>query len=205
MPKINNIAEKINSLLKLQGVWFFQLKENKNGELCLLEIAPRVAGTMGLSRAYGVNLPLLSLFDALGEEISIVKNNYSVEIDRALENRFYIDLDYDVVYVDFDDCLVIKGKVNTSLIAFLYQSINKNKKIILISKHDGSLENELKKYKLKNIFDEIIHLQKNDKKYNYITMKRAIFIDDSFAERKEISEKKSIPVFSPDIIENLEI
>ncbi|MDD3437692.1 MAG: ATP-grasp domain-containing protein, partial [Candidatus Gastranaerophilales bacterium] len=55
LPKINNIAEKINSMLKLQGVWFFQLKENKNGELCLLEIAPRVAGTMGLSRAYGVN------------------------------------------------------------------------------------------------------------------------------------------------------
>jgi hypothetical protein len=61
------LANKINKKLHFRGVWFFQVKENINGDLSLLEIAPRVAGTMALSRLKGVNLPLMSLFDFSGQ------------------------------------------------------------------------------------------------------------------------------------------
>lgn len=45
--KFKRIASIINSSMVFKGVWFFQLKLNINNELSLLEIAPRVAGTMG--------------------------------------------------------------------------------------------------------------------------------------------------------------
>jgi len=66
-------------------VWFFQVKENKEGELALLEVAPRVAGTMSMSRMLGVNLPLLSLFSFMGYEVNILKNNFGIEVDRSLK------------------------------------------------------------------------------------------------------------------------
>jgi DNA-directed RNA polymerase delta subunit len=137
--------------------------------------------------------------------VNIINNNYNVEIDRALENKFRLSLNFDEIYVDFDDCLIINNEINTSLVYFLYQALNQNKKIILLSKHDGDIESALKKCRLKDIFDEIIHLKKNDNKYKYIKNTRAIFIDDSFAERKEIKEKIGINVFAPDMIENLEV
>jgi predicted ATP-grasp superfamily ATP-dependent carboligase len=197
------IAQKINSCLKFRGVWFFQLKEDRYGELSLLEIAPRVAGTMALSRANGVNLPLMSLFDLLDMDLEILPNNYMLEIDRALKNKFHLDIKYDYIYVDFDDCLIFDKKINTHLVLFLYKSINDGKKIILISKHNGNLKKALKNYRLTDIFDKIIHLKKEDKKYKYILNKDAIYIDDSFSERKEIKDKLGLCVFSPDMIECL--
>lgn len=69
-PVFSNMAEVINKNLKLRGVWFFQVKEAKDGELGLMEIAPRVGGTMGLTRNMGVNLPLLTILDAMDTEIN---------------------------------------------------------------------------------------------------------------------------------------
>lgn len=51
----------------------FQLKRRENGQLVLMEIATRVAGTMEYQRSFGVNLPLLSLYNALGIPVSIIK------------------------------------------------------------------------------------------------------------------------------------
>jgi len=160
---------------------------------------------MGLSRALGVNLPLMSLFDFCDVNVSVIKNDYYVQIDRALENRFRINLDVETIYVDFDDCLIIDNKVNTSLVKFLYQGINQKKKIILLSKHDGELEKALEAFRLNELFDEIIHIGKDKVKSDYITSKKSIFIDDSFLERKNVKEKTGINVFSPDMLENLEI
>lgn len=54
-----------------------------------------------------------------------------------------------------------------------------------------------------DLFDEIIILGFDDEKYKYITKKDAIFIDDSFSERKKINDKLGLPVFSPDMVECL--
>ena len=202
-PEFEDYAKKILSKIPFNGVWFFQLKENTRGQLVLMEIAPRVAGTMALSRLKGVNLPLLACFNACHLPVSVCPNNYFLEIDRALENKFKLNLSYKTVYTDLDDCLIIDGKVNVSLVGFLYQCINEKKKIILLSKHAKPIEQTLHQYRLDNLFDQVIHLCKSDDKYKYIQEVESIFIDDSFAERQKVHEQLNIPVFSPDMIAEL--
>lgn len=198
------LAEKINSNIKFQGVWFFQVKERDNGELVLMEFAPRIAGTMGLYRCLGVNFILLSLYDAMGLDVSIINNSFDIEIDRALFARYKTNLKYEYVYVDFDDTILTKDKINTDVIKFLYQCQNENKKLILITKHKDNIYKTLEKYHIcEDLFYEIIALQKEQEKSNYIKYKNSIFIDDSYAEREKISRILNVPVFSVDAIETL--
>ena len=87
---------------------------------------------------------------------------------------------------------------------FIYQSVNKGKKIHLLSRHAGDLVNDLEKLHIdKGLFAEITVLSGEDEKWNYIHEKNAVFIDDSFAERKKVKEKTGIPVFDVDMIECL--
>lgn len=202
--EFSTIAEAINERIKFRGAWFYQVKRDKNGELCLLEIASRLGGSSLLSRAVGVNFALLSLFDIFDYKVSILKNEYQVELDRALENKYKTNLEFDSVYCDYDDCLILdKTTVNTLLVSFLYKCINEKKKIYLLSKHDGDLKKELEEFRLDHLFDEVMHIDKDSDKANFITSDKAIFIDDSNAERVNIWTKLKIPVFSPDMIDVL--
>ena len=198
------IANKINAEIDFRGAWFFQVKRRENGELCLLEVASRFGGSSLLSKARGVNLPLLSLFDAFDYDVDIVINDYSVELDRSMGCRYKLEISYDTVYVDFDDCLVLdRSVVNEELVSFLYRCLNKNIKIVLLTKHDGDLQENLKRYRLYQLFDEIIHLNAQDDKWKYIKGRSSIFIDDSHVERREVKQRLNIPVFSPEMIDVL--
>jgi hypothetical protein len=202
--EFNLIAEIINSKIKFRGAWFYQVKRDRNGQLCLLEIASRLGGSSLLSRAVGVNFALLSLFDAFNYKVGVFKNDYKVELDRALENKYKTDLQFDSVYCDYDDCLILNKKnVNVQLVGFLYKCINEGKKIVLLSKHDGDLNQELKVFRLDHLFDEVLHIDQQANKADYIDSIRAIFIDDSNAERLNIKTRLNIPVFSPDMIDVL--
>lgn len=202
--QFQKMAEIINNTLSFSGVWFFQVKERKSGEMVLMEISPRIAGTMALYRNTGVNFILLSLYDRMGYEVTVLQNDFNIEIDRALFSRFSINIEYDYVYVDFDDTIIVDDCVNTTLIKFLYEARNDNKKIILITKHLYNLQDKLRRFALSNLlFDEIIQLKKSEKKHEFIKNKNSIFIDDSFEERKEIAQYLNIPVFGLDAIESL--
>ncbi len=203
-PKFIALAEKINNVLSFRGVWFFQVKENMDGEFVLMEIAPRVAGTMGLSLGLGINFAQLSLFDRMGYNVDIIKNNYEIQIDRALYASYKTNLDFETVYIDFDDVISLESGVNTDAIKILYQFKNQKKEIILLTKHNGDIYKKLEELCIsKNLFNKIIHIEKTDEKSNYITNKNAIFIDDSFAERQKVSKNKNIPVFGVDNISTL--
>lgn len=202
--EFNLIAEIINSKIKFRGAWFYQVKRDSKGQLCLLEIASRLGGSSLLSRAVGVNFALLSLFDAFNYKVGVFKNDYNVVLDRALENKYKTDLQFDSVYCDYDDCLILdKKNVNVQLIAFLYKCINEGKKIVLLSKHEGDLNQELKDFRLDHLFDEVLHIDQQANKAEYIDSVGAIFIDDSNAERLNIKTRLNIPVFSPDMIDVL--
>ena len=197
------IAQKISKAIEFRGAWFFQLKEDKNKKLTLLEIAARLGGSSGLYRNLGINFALLSIFDAFNIDVEILLNQYDIELDRALSNKFKLNIIFDTIYIDLDDCLLLNHKVNIELIKFLYKSINEEKHIILITKHKEDLSYTLKKYRLAELFDETINIDLSDEKFNYIVKKNAIFIDDSYHERKLINEKLGLPVFSPDMVECL--
>jgi predicted ATP-grasp superfamily ATP-dependent carboligase len=196
--KVKNIAHNINQTIKFNGAWFFQIKENSNGELVLLEIASRLAGSSSVYRMKGVNFALLSLFNEFNQKVNIIENNFNVELDRALENKFRINMNFNHVYVDLDDTLIIDNKVNYKLIGYLYKYINEKKKIHLITKHKYDLKETLSKYKLNTLFESVIHLKSDDRKSNYIKHSDSILIDDSFAERKEVYDNLQIPVFGVD-------
>ena len=110
----------------------FQVKEDEKGELYLLEIAPRIADSMALYRNLGTNFELLSVYNACNIDLIIEPNDFFIELDHAFANKFIINIEYDSVYVDLDDCLIIKNKINTILLKFFYQCINNNKSIYLI-------------------------------------------------------------------------
>lgn len=201
-------AEKVNGAIKFRGAWFFQVKRDANGEITLLEVASRFGGSSSLFRAQGVNFALMSIFDAFDIPIAVLRNKYDVEMDRALDNKYKIDVKYNEVFVDFDDCIYLEKQfVNDELMAFLYRCINKGIKVSMLSRHDdiklGKLDDLLDKLRIRQVFDRIIHLDPAQKKIDFIDNTNAIFIDDSFAERKAIAEKFNIPVFSLDMVEAL--
>lgn len=199
----HDMATRINARLSLRGAWFFQVKENNQGELALLEVASRLGGTSSVHRIQGVNFALLSVFDAFGFEVSVTPNSFQVTVDRALDNRYKVDIAFDTVYVDLDDTLVVNDKLNLSLISLIYQFIEEKKKIILLTKHARDIGETMSRFRIAGLFDEVIHIGKGDHKSDHIREQNAIFIDDSFAERNAVLEKLNIPVFAPDAVESL--
>lgn len=196
------IAEELNDMLDFNGAWFFQVKEDVNGEYKLMEVAPRIAGTMGLSRNVGVNLPLLTMYNHLGEDVEILMNDNRITLDRAFISRFKSNVEYDKVYVDLDDTIVVKGNINPLLMAFLYQARNKGKKVVLLTRRRWYVQDTLQELNIApGLFDAIVCIE-GGSKADYVCG-RAILIDDSFSERKSVKKGCGIPVFDVDMVESL--
>jgi hypothetical protein len=200
-----SFANNISKYLKFNGAWFFQVKRNIAGELVLLEIASRFGGSSSVNRARGVNFSLLSIYISFGLDVKISPNTYEVEVSRSFDVLFSVNLFFDTLYIDLDDTIICGNIVNPDIMKFLFKCLNFNKRIILITRHRFNLNDTLIKYRLKDLFDEIIHLKDGQKKSEYIGNESSIFIDDSFSERQDVMINKNIPVLSPDIVSNLNI
>lgn len=196
-------AKRILSKIKINGAWFFQMKEDASGELRLLEIDIRIAGTMCYDRCKGVNFPLLSLYDYFGLPVGISVNKEKLSLDRCLRNRYLFDYEYDNVYIDLDDTIIFNGQYNTDIMKFIFQCLNKKKKVVLLSKHIGDGDAYLKQWRLDNLFSSVVWMEEEDEKYKYINPERSIYIDDSFSQRKQVAEKCGIPTFDASMIECL--
>ncbi|MBA6358063.1 MULTISPECIES: ATP-grasp domain-containing protein [unclassified Colwellia] len=197
-----NFAKNISKKLSFKGMWFFQVKENNAGVLVLMEAATRIAGSMSTNRVRGVNFAELSLYVHNATSVELAINTFQVKQERALSNKYKLNIEYKHVYVDFDDCLIIDDKVNEELVAFLYKAINNNCSIYLVTRHEYNLSVSLKKYRLTGLFDEIFHITDKSPKSAIMTHTDAIFIDDSFREREDVISK-GIPSFSVDCVEAL--
>lgn len=202
--EVENIAKVISNELSMTGAWFFQVKKDINDKYKLLEVAARIAGSMGLHRNQGINFPLLSLYIKDKKDVGIIKNPLSFQLDRAFISRYKQNFNYDNIYIDFDDTIYLNEQVNPFIMHFIYQSKNYNKKIFLITRHNKNIEETLEKISIhKNLFTQIIHITNNQKKSDYIKEKNSIFIDDSFSERMDVNKVCNIPVFDLDSIECL--
>lgn len=202
--EIQEIAVEINKRLSMRYAWFFQLKQDQNGKYKLMEISARPSSTMALYRQLGVNFALLSVLDAMGHDLKILCSELPIRLNRCYYNRYDIGLEYTDVYIDFDDTIIVDGRVNCLAMSFLYKALNENKGLHLITQHAFDIYASMGKYRIdKNIFDSIIVLDENDKKSGHIKGEKAIFIDDCFANRDEVRQKLGIPVFDVDAIEVL--
>lgn len=203
LPGIETLAAKIATRLGIFGAWFFQVKFAENGSLTLLEVAPRIAGTMATNRIRGVNFALLSLYEHNNISLALLPVAGNVRVSRALVNRYRFTLEYRHAYVDFDDTLLLKGKLCLPLMTFLFQCLNEGVGCTLITRHRGDIHQQLRRWRLESLFDEVIHLRAGEKKSDFIHRADAIFIDDSFAERREVSRAKNIPTFDLSMLEAL--
>lgn len=179
-------ASKISSYLNMHGMWFFQMKFNKNNELCLLEIGPRVSGTMMLNRVLGVNFVELALLQQQGcAGLDLAYNNISLSLARALVPVYKHDISYDNLYIDFDDTLLLREKyINAELMKLIFETKNQNKNVYLITKNTkNNLAPILSQFGIANIFDAIYHLRVDEEKVDFMKS-GSVLIDDSFIERR---------------------
>lgn len=203
--KIETIAKEIMGRIPMRGAWFFQLKRNGLGQYKLMEVATRIAGTMCVQRARGVNMPLLSLFDWMGYDVEITPQFEEVEVDRALYNVFRVGKVFRHVYLDYDDTLVVHGRVNCNLMRYLYQCLNQGIPLTVVSKHDGDLIADMKAYHISpDLFQEIIHIGRDQRKCDVICPEEgSLLIDDSFAERKEMAQAHGMTTIGVDGVDAL--
>ncbi len=198
------IAEDINNAMTFRGLWYFQVKEDLQGNLKIMEVSARVAGTMNVYRQRGVNLPLLTVYDALDYDVAILDNGFSVIMDRSLQPKYFVDISYNQVYLDFDDTLLMHYGVNTLVMSFVYQCVQKQVQVHLITKHEKNLTESMRQYHIpKELFSSITHIKQEENKVGYITAKDAIFIDNAYLERKAVFDKLGIPVFDVDAVQCL--
>jgi len=205
-PPAHEMAQKIQDVLHLRGAWFFQLKLSKTDVPTLLEVGPRIGGAMALARNRGVNLPLLSLLDAMDRDVEILCNPGSPgRAEKGFTTRFTVQPAFDHVYVDLDDTLVhANNRVEWRLVGLLYSFLNQAVGLTLLtrSKEDPLLV--LRRCRLDALFDDVVHITDGRPKSAYITEARAIFIDDSFHERQEVQQTLShIPVYDLSMLEAL--
>lgn len=202
-PSFIDIARRIEKMLPMRGAWFFQVKRDRHGTLTLLEVAPRIAGAMALSRVTGINFPLLAIFDAAGFDVGIEVFDAPIELSRSLDNHYKINFGYSTVYVDLDDTLIVNGRVNTRLVRFLYQCINERKPVHLLTRHRHDLDATLKQHRLQMMFDSIRRIDDAVCKSEFIQEHDAIFIDDSFRERRLVARARGIKTFDSSAVECL--
>ncbi len=200
--EFEKIAEEINTRIPFRGYWFIQLKRDGKGNLKLLEICTRFAGTFAHAQASGINLPLLALSDFSGKDVCALKNDYKVTTGKAFIDRYLLDLSYERVYIDYDDTVTCEGgtKVNSFVMAWLYQCKNAGKELVLISRHTATKANTLAEDMARlqipaTLFSKIYDIDEKTGKEEYIESENSIFMDNSFAERKRVADKLGIPVF----------
>lgn len=185
-PVFENYAKKIHEALPFQGAWFFQLKKSANGDLALMEVAPRIAGTSGLSRVSGVNLPLLSLYESDCVKVTIPDMIKEILVERTLTPVYSHNLNFDALYLDYDDTVIVNGAVNSEVVKFAYQCINLNKPVYLVTRHKGDIMASLRRYRLETIFDKVLQIKTNESKRIAIEHASVVFVDDSFQELEDL-------------------
>lgn len=158
---------------------------------------------MSTHRTQGINFPLLTIFEHERLPIQLLTLPGKVELDRALQNRYRTNLKYESLYIDLDDTLIFRGKINVDALRLIYSCINRQIPVSLITRHTGDLQATLTQYRLTGIFDEIIHITNGECKSKYINRDNPIFIDDSFSERKKVHRALGIPTFDCSMIELL--
>lgn len=194
--RVLSIAKKIQSKITMQGPWFFQVKEDSSGNLKLLEVGARVAGSSTYNRLCGTNLSLMNFYQTLGMPVEALPNLRSVKMHKRIKAYSTLAFDFKEVFCDFDDTVIVNEALNLKVMSFLMYCLNQKIKLTLITRHKGDIHGKLHSLRLDNFFDQIIHITDKKPKSNFIKNKKSIFIDDSFVERKDVVKKCKIPVFS---------
>jgi hypothetical protein len=189
----------------MRGAWFFQAKVTDSGEVVVLEVATRISSNSGFSRACGVNLPLLTVFDAFNENVQIRQANVVSIYIRSLHGHYQYDFQFKRLYIDLDDTLIIHGKINAHLVAYICHCRNEGKEIYLLTKHATDPVKTLESKGLLGLFQQINWLEdRSQPKWKHI-QPHSLVIEDSWQERTEIANNiaEHVWCFGPEIVDCL--
>lgn len=189
-PEFAEVANVISNHLKLSGAWFFQMKEGANQSLTLLEVGLRPAGASGIQRLLGVNQAMAWIYQASGNDVKILETNWSVSVSPTVDGkRFLFDREFNSIFVDFDDTLIVNDQLNTQLLGYLGKSRAAGVHVALISRHKGDLRERINVLGIADFFDDIFHLVDLEPKSSILKSFTGfmLFIDDSFSEREEVT------------------
>jgi carbamoylphosphate synthase large subunit len=179
-------AKIISNELKLKGPWFFQTKFDLNGSMKLLEIGLRIAGASGITRLKGINLSLMAVYQSIGFDVKTIDQHTFPDV---IGSEFNFNFYFEDIYVDLDDTIIVKDKLNQSLISFLIKMKKIGKKIFIITKNKGDVKSIILKFGIENLADEVRQISEKENKSEFILTKSPfIFIDDSFSERMSIKK-----------------
>lgn len=197
------IAQAVSETLNMRGAWFFQVKQDAHGAYKLLEVASRVAGTMCVSRARGVNIALMAVLDAMGETVRASAQFDDVCVDRAFDNKFKVNFAIDHLYMDFDDTLIVHNSVNMQALSLVYRCVESGVPVTLITRHAADISESLASHRLcKTLFDDIVVLDRETPKTSAMAYSPgALLVDDSFGERQAVVTELGIKAIGPDAIE----
>lgn len=87
--EIINYCKEIIASLDLDGPIGLQVKKSSTGDFKILEINPRIQGTSIAALGLGVNLPLLAIYNALGETIKMPIVKWETNFVRYYNEVFY--------------------------------------------------------------------------------------------------------------------
>jgi carbamoyl-phosphate synthase large subunit len=193
-------VQEIQNHLGFSGAWFCQFKQDSVGEFRLLEIASRIAGSSGIRRAQGVNLTQLAMLNMFDNQYIVPELSFvnAISHSRIIVDSFDIRTNLELIVVDFDDTLIIDGRVNAALVALLFEAKNSGIYLWICSRHKGNLEESLNKHRLSSIFDKTIHIQDGSPKSLHLDKRlQTLFIDDSFSERLDCGALDNVSAVEP--------
>lgn len=87
-PELEELAERAASLLGLTGVANIQFRRDRHQRPLLLEINPRLPGTMPLTIAAGVNMPSFAVRDVLGMPLPPIAGYRELGMVRTWAEHF---------------------------------------------------------------------------------------------------------------------
>jgi hypothetical protein len=152
-------------------------------------------------RAAGVNLALMTIQDHLQREQVTLQDSRVTLLERRLASVAVLDYEFDTAYVDLDDTLLLDGQANPQAMRFVYRLLQMGKCLVLVTRHATDPLLTLARARVAaELFDDIVHLSQGEPKSSCITG-RAIFVDNHFPERLEVSRSKGIPVLDVDAME----
>jgi hypothetical protein len=187
-PTLVAHCEAIQRTIALVGPWFAQFKEDREGIARLMEVNCRIAGSSGLSRLAGVNIPLMAVLESIGISIVQPRRLDGITLLRTLDRRGRLD-DFDAVIWDLDDTILhADDVVDPDAIATLFRLQQRGKSLFLISKNpDPSAA--IARAKIPDLFIEVVRTE--DKvaavsklaERHGLALNRTLMINDSGAER----------------------
>ncbi len=201
--RLRQVAESIGQRLSLRGPWFFQLKRDRQGQWKLLELSSRLSSSSVMQRASGVNLPLMAVQDHMGRDLTVLEDIRVSRVERRLATSAVLDYDFDTACFDLDDTLLCDGMANPCAMRLAYRLLQLGKRLVLLTRHpDDPLPALEAAHISATLFERIVHLRQGEPKSAYIPLP-AIFIDNHFPERLEVSRRLGVPVFDVDTLDLL--